>query len=155
MFAESRPGESTGLRVAIDYVNPSDPEAKPPAVHKVVVRLQPGTAIDTAVPARCGASNGELMATGASACPAASKVGRGEIDVDSGLPGPERILKNGVTLLNNKDELIFLLEAKGGAPSRTVLRAPIDGATVTSEAPPLPRRPARRVQRGQAGPAGA
>jgi hypothetical protein len=140
-FVESRPGEPTGLRLAIDYVNPSDPNAKPPAVQKVVVKLQPGTSIDTSVPALCKASNGELMTNGASACPAASKVGGGEIDVDTGLPGAERNLENAVTLLNNKDELIFLLESKGGAPSKTVLRAPIDGAAVTTETPPLPGGP--------------
>jgi hypothetical protein len=136
VFSQSRAGQSTGLRVAIDY--PSEPETKPPAVQKVVVRLHPGTSIDTSVPARCEASNAELMASGAAACPSASKVGRGELDVDTGVPGPARILETDATFLNNKGELIFLLES--GA-RRTVVRATVEGRTITTEAPPLPGGP--------------
>src|SRR4051794_40760671 len=65
VFTASRPGQSTGIGLAIDYVNPDDPDAKPPAVQRVVTRLQPGTSIDTTVPARCQASDPELMARGA------------------------------------------------------------------------------------------
>jgi hypothetical protein len=141
VFSESHPGASTGLRVAIDYVNPADRDAKPPAVAKVVVALDPGAKIDTSVPSRCQASEAELIASGAAACPAASKVGNGEIDVDTGVPGPERFLRNNVTFLNNTGELIFLIESKTDPPTRVVLRAKIEGATVTSDAPPLPGGP--------------
>jgi hypothetical protein len=141
-FGQQRPGNSTGVSLAIDYVNPGDRQAKPPAVQKVVNRLQRGTVIDTSVPARCTASDAELTANGAAACPAASNVGSGEVDLDSGLAGPSRMLANDVTLLNNRDELIFLLESKGGGPrSRFVSRNAIAGATITSEVPPVPGGP--------------
>jgi hypothetical protein len=128
------------VRLEIDYVNPSDPEAKPPAVQKVVTKLHPGTGMDTSVPALCTASDVELMASGAAACPAASRVGGGEIDLDTGLPGPGRLLRNDVTLLNDTGQLIFLLESKNEPRTRFVARATIDAdrATITSEVPPVP-----------------
>jgi hypothetical protein len=141
VFTASRPAQSTGIGLAIDYVNPDDPDAKPPAVQKVVTRLQPGTSIDGSVPARCPASDPELMARGAAACPAGSKVGGGEIDLDTGAPGPGRLVQNAVTLLNAGGELIFLLESKSDPRSRTVSRATVEGTTITSEVPPVPGGP--------------
>jgi hypothetical protein len=141
LFTESRPGESSGVRLAIDYVNPSNPESKPPAVQKVVTRLQPGATMDTSAPARCEASDAVLIANGASACPAASKVGGGEVDVDTGLPGPGRILQNDLIVLNNKDELILLLERKTDPRTRSVVRGKVEGTAITSEVPPIPGGP--------------
>ena len=136
VFTESRAGQSSGLRVAIDY--PSAPESKPPAVQEVVVRLQPGASIDTSVPARCEASDAELVANGPAACPTGSRVGRGELDVDTGVPGPARILANKATFLNNRGQLIFLLDS---GTRRTVVRATVKGRTITTEAPPIPGGP--------------
>jgi hypothetical protein len=97
--------------------------------------------IDTSVPARCEASDAQLIAAGPAACPAASRVGRGEIDVDTGVPGPSRILQSSATFINNRAQLIFVLEPKGGQRSRTIVRAKVEGGTVTTETPPLPGGP--------------
>ena len=140
-FDERKPAQTSGVRLAVDYVNPSDPAAKPFAVQKVVIALAPGTTIDTSVPALCTAANAELTANGPGACPAASKVGGGEIDLDSGAPGPARILPFDVSLLNNKGELILLLESKSEPRTRVVTRAPIEGSTLTSEPSPVPGGP--------------
>jgi hypothetical protein len=141
VFDGQRPGQSTGTQLSIDYVNPDDAAAKPPAVKTVVIKLAPGSAIDTSIPARCEASDEQLMATGPAACPAASRVGTGELDADTGLAGPARLLQNDVTVLNNKSELILLLESKAQPTTRLVARASIQGATLTSEVPPLPGGP--------------
>jgi hypothetical protein len=140
-FEERRPATSTGVRLAIDYVNPDDPNAKPPAVQKVVIAYAPGTTIDTSVPEQCDASNGELTAQGPAACPPASIVGGGEIDLDTGIPGPGRIAQNDVTLINNRDELILLLESRSEPRSRVVARAVVQGGTITSEVAPVPGGP--------------
>jgi hypothetical protein len=140
-FDERNPGASTGSELSIDYINPDDPQAKPPAVQKVVIELAPGTVIDTSVPARCEASDLELMAMGPAACPAEASVGSGEIDLDSGIPGPARIIRYDVTLLNNTGELILLLESKSEPRSRIVARSTIEGATITSEVAPVPGGP--------------
>jgi hypothetical protein len=141
LFDEPRPGHSTGLRLAIDYVDPSAPDGKPPAVQKVVTRLAAGTRVDTSVPEACTASDAALMAEGAAACPPGSRVGGGEIALDTGVPGPGRISENDATLLNNGTELVFLLESKRDPPSRTVSRATVEGTTITSEVPPVPGGP--------------
>ena len=140
-FDAQRPGQSTGTQLSIDYVNPDDAAAKPPAVQTVVIRLAPGSAIDTSVPAPCEASDQQLMASGPAACPAGSRVGKGELDADTGLAGPARLLQNDVTLLNNRSELILLLESKTQPTTRLVARATIQGPTITSEVPPLPGGP--------------
>jgi hypothetical protein len=141
VFDQQLPAHSTGTRLAIDYVNPDDPQAKPRAVKRVVIALAPGTTIDTSVPARCGASDLELMANGAAACPAGSRVGGGEIDLDTGLPGPARVLQNDVILLNNTGELILLLESKSDPSSRVVARSVVNGATITSDVAAVPGGP--------------
>ena len=141
VFDEQRPGRTTGARLAIDYVNPNDAEGKPPAVQKVVIAYAPGTVIDTSVPALCQASNGDLTARGPDACPAASRVGGGELDLDTGFPGPGRILSYNVTMLNNTRELILVLESKSDSRSRIVTRGVYDGATLTTEVSGVPGGP--------------
>src|SRR5688572_10139544 len=112
-FDEHRPGHVTALRLAIDYVNPSDPAAKTPAEERVVEVLAAGARIDTSVPQRCPAADSELIARGAAACPAGSRVGGGELDVDTGVPGPGRVVQSRVTQFNNTDEIVLLLEQDG------------------------------------------
>jgi len=141
-FTDERPDESTGLRLKIDYVNPDDPDGKPPAVRRVVTTLRHGTRIDTSVPKRCKASDAELMADGPGACPKSSRVGDGEIDLDTGTPGPNRFVENDLTLINNKDELIFLTESTNTPTTiRAVARAIVEGRKTISEVPPIPGTP--------------
>jgi hypothetical protein len=140
VFVEQRPGLPSGLTFDADYVNPSDPGGKPPAVRTVVETLAQDARFDTAVPARCDANDAQLMALGASACPPGSKVGTGYIRIDTGFPEPNRFFDVDVTFLNNTDQLIFLsTERRTGG--RVVARAAIQGGRLTSMAPPLPGTP--------------
>ena len=139
-FDQQRPGGGTGSSLAIDYMNPDDPEAKAPAVQKVVIEFPPGTAIDDSVPERCDASDQELIATGRGACPEGSVLGGGELDVDTGIEGPGRILASKVTMFNNDDQLILFLESTTN-PRRLVTRGRIEGTTLTTEVPPTPGGP--------------
>jgi hypothetical protein len=141
VFDQNRPGASSGAQLAIDYVNPADAEAKPFAVQKVVIAFAEGTKIDTSVPEACTASNAQLIAAGAGACPAGSRVGGGELDLDSGVPGPARVLQNTVTMLNNRGELILVLDSRSEPGTRIVARGVIDGATITTEVSPVPGGP--------------
>ncbi|HEX8205961.1 MAG TPA: hypothetical protein VF587_07890 [Solirubrobacteraceae bacterium] len=133
---QEQPASSAGVFLKIDYVNPDDPEAKPYAVQTVIEKLADGTRFDTTVPEQCKASDQELMAQGAAACPEASLVGGGEAVLDTG-PADS---KQKVTQFNNQDELILLFEGDQ-PPSRAVSRAPIEGTTITAESPPLPGGP--------------
>jgi len=141
VLEQTEPGRATAVRVSIDYVNPADPAAKPPAVAKVVETLPPGSRIDTSVPEACLASDAELASMGQAACPAASRVGSGELDLDSGAG----TVSFDVTQFNNRDQLILLLEQKGGG-IRTASRAVVEGsrpegARIIAQTPPLPGGP--------------
>ena len=139
-FVEQRPGVPTALTFSADYVNPDDPTGKPPAVRTVVETLARDARFDTSVPRQCTATDAQLVAMGASACPAESKVGSGFIRIDTGFPGPNRFIPVDVTFLNNADQLIFLNTSRDTG-TRVVSRAPIQGGRLTSNAPPLPGTP--------------
>jgi hypothetical protein len=139
-FAESAPGRPTAMRVRIDYVNPDDPRAKPPSVRRVVEVFARGTDLDTSAPARCRATDAQLMLQGRSACPRASVVGHGFIRLDTGIPRPGRFLREDVTFLNNTDQLIYLVRDRATG-ARTAFRARVEGRRVVTQAPLLPGAP--------------
>jgi hypothetical protein len=139
-FNKHRPGKASGLTFDIDYVNPADPQAKPPAVRRVVTQLARGARFDTSVPDACTASDAELMASGEAACPPGSKVGEGVVTVDTGVPGPNRFVTADVDLLNNTDQLIFVNTLRGGS-ARTIIRGKVNGRTTTTDAGMLPGTP--------------
>jgi hypothetical protein len=139
-FVEQRPGVPTALTLSVDYVNPDDPGAKPPAVRTVVETLAPNAHFDTSVPERCAASDAQLMAQGESACPAGSKVGMGYIRIDTGFPGPNRFIEVDVVFLNNANQLIFL-NTDRATGAHVVARAAIEGGRITANAPLLPGTP--------------
>jgi hypothetical protein len=139
-FADHRSGHPSGLRLRIDYVNPADSSAKPPAVRHVVVALTRGARFDTTIPARCGASDAELMSLGTSACPARSIVGTGVITLDTGVPGPGRFVTSDTIFLNNVHELIFLNTVRGSG-QRVVVRARVTRRKTITDASFLPGSP--------------
>lgn len=140
-FGTQHAGQRTPVSLAIDYFDPADSTAKPPAVKTVVLELASGTKIDDSVPERCTAPDAQLLLLGSSACPPASRVGGGELDVDTGVPGPARLLQRNAALFNNDDQMIMLLETKNGPPSRLVVRLRVEGTRITSEVPPTPGGP--------------
>ena len=101
-LTKKRPARPTGEHFQFDYVNPDDPDAKPPAVKKVVTILPRGARYDASVPGSCTASDEELMAQGAAACPADSAIGGGVITVDTGVPGPGRHRHGGHGVLQQR-----------------------------------------------------
>src|SRR4051794_7129348 len=76
-FVEQRPGVPTAVTFAVDYVNPDDPNGKPPAVRTVIETLARDARFNTSVPAECAATDAQLVAMGEPACPPQSKVGSG------------------------------------------------------------------------------
>ena len=139
-FTQQQPAVPSALIFNADYVNPDDPGAKPPPVRMVVETLAAGARIDTAVPELCTATDAQLMAQGADACPPGSRVGAGTLRIDSGFPEPARFIDADVVFLNNTDELIFVsTERDSGA--RVVTRSMVQGGQITNSAPPLPGTP--------------
>ena len=140
VFGEATPRRPTGYRVRIDYMNPNNRRAKPPSVRRVVEVFARGTRVDTGAPARCRATDAELMLRGRAACPRGSVVGAGFIRVDTGAPGPGRYLNEDVTFLNNTHQLIYLTSDRATG-ARTVVRARVRDRRVVSQVPLLPGTP--------------
>ena len=143
-LTQERTARPTGEHFQFDYVNPDDPEGKPPAVKEVVTILPRGARYDASVPGSCTASDEELMASGAEACPADSAIGGGVITVDTGFPGPGRIVTADTEFFNNAEdpdgEFIYLNTVRGTG-ARTVLRADVTGRRTITTAPLLPGTP--------------
>lgn len=131
-FTTRSPHAPTGVVTAIDYFNPQDRAAKPPAVRRIVTRLQPGTTIDPSVVAQCD----EPRAL-AGACPAGSRVGGGTITVATGFPGPLAILTEDTTLFAASNGLIFFTQDRATG-ARMATTATVQGNTMISTVPPLP-----------------
>jgi hypothetical protein len=144
-FTTDQPGASSGYRLAIDYFDPERPGGKPYAVREVLQTFAEGAVIDTSVPPRCTAQDGELMAQGESACASDTVVGGGSLSVDSGAAAGStpRVIENRVVLFNAENTLILFTESTnaGEPPIRTVTRTTIQGRTLTSTVPPVPGTP--------------
>lgn len=141
-FTTTAPASPSGMELSIDYRNPADPEGKPHAVKKLVVRLHPGSKIDTDVPEQCKASDAEFAEQGADACPAKSQVGVGKAEFDSGGATQPRIVKTDVTVFNNEAQLILLFETTNQPTRvRVAARSRVEDATIITEVPPLPGAP--------------
>ncbi len=134
----------TGEHFQFDYVNPEDPEAKPPAVKQVVTILPKGARYDASAPGSCTAGDEALMLQGAAACPEDSRIGGGVITVDTGMPGPARFVTADTEFFNNAEdpdgEFIYLNTVRGTS-ARTVLRADVTGRRTVTTAPMLPGTP--------------
>ena len=139
-LSQKRTGASTAEHFVFDYVNPVDPEAKPPAVKRVTTILPKGSRYDTTAPEQCTAGDAELMAAGGSACPEGSRIGGGVVTVDTGAPGPGRIVTADVEFFNNQDEFIYLNTVRD-TDARTVIRADVEDRRTVTEAPMLPGIP--------------
>ena len=143
-LSQTRPDRPTGEHFKFDYVNPDDPSAKPPAVKRVVTILPPGARYDATAPGSCTASDEELMAQGAAACPPDSAVGGGVITVDTGFPGPGRIVTADTEFFNNAEdpegEFIYLNTVRDSG-LRTVVRADVTRRRTITVAPMLPGTP--------------
>jgi hypothetical protein len=141
---QKRPDRPTAEHFKFDYVNPDDAEAKPPAVKRVVTILPKGARYDASVPGSCTASDAELTAEGAAACPPESRIGGGVITVDTGVPGPGRIVTADTEFFNNAEdpdgEFIYLNTVRG-TNARTVIRADVTKRTTITDAGMLPGAP--------------
>jgi hypothetical protein len=120
-FTTDRPGASSGRHAETDLVNPADADGKPASFSHVRVEFARGTVVDTRAVPRCSASDAELMASGASACPPPTRVGKGQIDLDTGVPGPGRHLLIDVVFVNADHQLVFVTTQRSNG-ARVILR---------------------------------
>jgi hypothetical protein len=143
-LSQHRPHHGTSEHFVFDYRNPDEPAGKPPAVRRVVTILPRHAHYDTSIPGSCTASDAELMALGGQACPRNSAVGGGVVTVDTGAPGPGRIVTADVEFFNNATdrhgEFIYVNTVRG-TDARTVIRANVKRRKTVTNAGMLPGTP--------------
>ena len=152
VFTTEVPGSASGRTYAIDYFRPGEPEAKPHAFSHLRVELAEGARFDTAAMPQCDASDAELMAEGAAACPPETRVGTDETVVDTGFEGPNRRFTTDFTFFNDDRELILLAQVRENG-ARVVIRGQVGERSLDIENPMIPGTPpdgaAARSQRGR------
>jgi hypothetical protein len=145
-FSNTRPGAPTGATLKVDWLG-DNPGEKPHSITDDVFSFARGSKFDFSVPKRCKATNAQLERHGASACPKASKVAGGEIDLDLGKPTwlIPRVIKTHVTVLNGGGGVLIDIARATNIPFplpiRVVDRAPVEGTSITTENPPTPGFP--------------
>src|SRR3989441_7831939 len=140
-FGTFGPASPTSLSESATYRNPDDPNGKPPAVRRIVVRYPAGFRIDTSVPGQCHASDQQLQTSGGGACPSDSRVGSGDAELATGFPGPAATFQLDLEVYNNRDQLIFLIKPKGSSTVLSVGRSKVAGSTITTDIPATPGGP--------------
>jgi hypothetical protein len=138
-FTTPQPGAQTGMTLHVLYKDPRDPNAKPPALSKLVLRLPLGTRFDSSAVPVCSASDAELQALGPSACPAESRVGSGTFVALSGSPTDPFVGDD--IVFNGGDSLIEDVLFKGTQTTAGTDRLHIDGSTLTANPPATPGGP--------------
>ena len=118
-FTTTEPNAPSGFVYDGRYHAAGNPQAYPPYMRKMVFYNPPGLGYDTSVPERCTASDVELAALGAEACPEGSRLGGGDSD-NSFMGGPPSTVE--LDLFNNTNEQIILARSPGLA---TVARGQI------------------------------
>jgi hypothetical protein len=143
-FTSQRPGVPTGAVLKVDWLG-AHPGAKPHTITSDVFSLARGAKYDFSVPAKCKATDAQLMAHGASACPRKSKVAYGEVDLDTGAAlGPvPRIVKTSLTVFNGGAGKLISLATTTNLPLSisTVDRSKVRGTSITTKNPELPGSP--------------
>jgi hypothetical protein len=143
-LSEKRTARATAEHFKFDYVNPDDPNAKPPAVTEVVTILPPGARYDPTVPGSCTADDEALTTQGAAACPPDSAIGGGVVTVDTGVSGPGRFVTADVEFFNNAEdpagEFIYLNTIRGTS-ARTIIRADVTRRRTITKVDMLPGTP--------------
>jgi hypothetical protein len=142
-FTATTPGSLTGVKVALEFQNPDNPNLKPYSVAKLIFHW-PGPELgDTTVPARCEASDAQVMLQGPDACPPDSKVGSGEAVTDNGSGGGPfpRYGHQTVTAFNEASGILGLTVDDDVPAIKTVSHTKFENGAKTTELPTFPGLP--------------
>jgi hypothetical protein len=131
-YLSREPGAPTGQAPLMTWSDPGAPEEVPKTIKRIELRFHPGTRFDTSALARCRASDDDIKSKGASACPAASKLGTGHT---TGVFSSGSEFTTDVTLFNARGQIVVLVTVDGTPV--TEFRDRVKGRTITIE-PVLP-----------------
>ena len=139
-FTTQEPGAPSGRHNVNTYFNAADREAKPPPLKHLRIELPAGARFDTGALPECTASDAELVARGAAACPGATKLGDEVYLFDTGFPEPNRHVTTDIDFFNERGAIIILTQDRS-AGSRLVLHGKVTPRTYDLEYTPLPGTP--------------
>lgn len=132
-FTSARPATPTGARLHA-VVHRSSPNAKPSALRTEVLGLPAGSRFDGHALPACNATDQELQLEGPSACPSASRVGGGTIQVMVGTPlDPET---TDVSIFNTGSGTIEVLTAPGTGRTLAIDRGTFTAPNQLTNHPP-------------------
>jgi len=139
-FTTREPGAQSGRHNVNRYFNAADPEAKPPPLKHLRIELPPGARFDTGALPECMASDAELAARGAAACPGATKLGDEVYLFDTGFPEPNRHVTTDIDFFNERDGIIIVSRERSTG-SNLILHGKVTPRTYDLEYTPLPGTP--------------
>jgi len=139
-FTTQEPGAPSGRHNVNRYFNAADPEAKPPPLKHLRIVLPPGARFDTGALPECTATDAELTARGAAACPRATKLGDEVYLFDTGFPEPNRHVTTDIDFFNERGGIIVLSQDRS-AGARVISHGKVTARTYDLEYPPLPGTP--------------
>lgn len=134
------PSSPTGLSVRILFRHPRDPQAKPPVVQELGVRLPAGLRLDTGTVPVCSATDDQIRAMGRRACPPASRLGAGFIRAATGL-SPLDPVELDLTSFNGGNQIVDIVTFKGTDIAAAIDRLTIEGDRVVAHPPSPPGGP--------------
>jgi hypothetical protein len=140
-FTTRSPGAPTGLNLAVEYKNPSDPAAKPPALEAAEFDLPAGTRIDQSVVPKCTASDEEIQARGRNACPPETMIGTGRLVAITGAGPPVDPFDGESLFFNGDGEIVEIVVVRGSDASAGFDRIGVAGSKLTAHPPALPGGP--------------
>src|SRR3954453_21025455 len=129
------PASPTGLEVHVLFHRAGDPKAKPAPLRSAVIHGPQGLVFDTGTLRECAASDEELRARGADACPGDTRLTVGSFSAVTGLGPPFDPLAGDNHVFNGRRQLIEVITVPGGTASPAFDRLTIDGPTLTAHPP--------------------
>lgn len=139
-YTSRRPGTATGTTTRVEYRDPANPNGKPPAVRRIVDVFPAGTRFDVRGAPACNASDAELMARGAAACPPGSRIGGGFVEFVTGFGPPvDPLVFDNITFNNANGPIMLVTERRSGV--RAVNRVRQEGRRFITEIQPIPGTP--------------
>jgi hypothetical protein len=134
-FTTQAPGTPSGLTFAVEYKNPSDPSAKPPALTGAEFTLPAGTRVDNAAVPKCRTTDEEIRARGRNACPAETLIGSGRLVAITGTGPPADPVEGEVVAFNGEGEIVEIVLVPGSDQAVGFDRITLDGTKLKAHPP--------------------
>jgi hypothetical protein len=140
-----KPSAPTGIAFNLEFGDPAAANGLPAGLKDFKITMPKGAKFDPAGAAQCKATNAELMAQGAAACPAASRIGKGQatatngtavVDVAGFIFNEKASGKNAflfLFLINGAYAAAFDAPVKGSSLSATGLTGAVPGGLLVTK----------------------